>query len=834
MIGRGRTGSTVLVGTLLAGVLAASFGVGYSATTPELNDGTNHVPHGHGISQVNSETQRVENEARALATGKEEIEVVELQDGRAAAVNNRTGEVRVYPRDLGTDSTVTPPQAGKDKPVPPGEQPAVVAGKDSGYVVDPTGNTVRQLGVDGPAPPPVQIDGGASRTAVPDGAGGIWVLTDDEKAVHVVRDRIVHRVTAPDPIRQLSVADGRPVGITSKGEALDIAARPLRAIASRPVPSGPSVVVGSPRGAGRYLLVLDRKDGRLFAVDPRTRAVHDIGTLPTDSPNSLGAPVILDDRAYIPQYAPRKHRLFVRELPSGTPHDDVPVPGEHERFTLEVRDHRVWANDQFDRRVVVVGRDGRPAVIDKGDRPGVQSDTTQGEHKDQAPPKDTPPSTVPPPPTTAPPPSTEATDPPPSRVTVPEIARGTQQDVACDRVRAVGLRCDIVEVGPGGPTGTVRDTKPLGGSRVPEGSVVRVFVYGPVSVPSVVNLLSDAACAKILSGAGEPGAGGQLKCVKEPMPGTGRTWSDLDVVAEQNPAAGTRVELDTTVTIRFWNTVLMENLAGRNGESECQRVIASSRNRVTCTMQLSSGRHTPDQAGQVASQSPPPGSPVGIGGSIVLDVYGASPPPSVPPMVGTEINAACQAASNAGYTCDARADVPLSNTPNVVLSQEPPPGTPQQGGNVILHYSNNQGAGLQPLYRFRAANNDPVWIVRLGNAPVEGYANPVHIGWAYNAAVGGTWTINDFYCTGKPSNCGGFERNHYYTKNDQPVIPNFDKHYAVGAFIQAPDGQCAPGQRRMYRFKYHANDGRRYFIGEGRPDGWPDDYEEWLGCIWAP
>jgi beta-lactam-binding protein with PASTA domain len=828
--GPGRTGSTVLVGALLAGVLAASFGVGYSATTPELDNATNDVAHGNGVSQVNSETQRVENEARALATGDQEIEVVVLQDGRPAAVNTKTGEVHLYPADLGSDSTVTPPQA--DKSVPGGEQPAVIAGKDSGYVVDPAGNTVRQIGVDGPAPAPVPVPGGASRTAVPDGAGGIWVLTDDEKAVHIVRDRVVGTASAPGPIRHLSVADGRPVGITESGEALDIAASPPRTIASRPVPSGPSVVVGSPRGAGRYLLVLDRKDGRLFAVDPRTRNVHEIGGLPTGSPHNLGAPVILDDRAYIPDYGTGLHLLYVRDLPSGTPRDDVPVPGEYERFSLEVRDHRVWANDQFDRRVVVVDRGGRPAVIDKGPGPGVRTDTTAGKDKNQTPPKDAPPSTVPPPPTTAPEPTSQTPKTPPPLVTVPTIPPGTQQLAACDRIRAVKLRCDIVETGADCPTGTVRGTDPPGGSRVPEGSTVRLLVCGRVPVPDVFGQLSGAACAKIENGAREPGAGGQLKCAKEPMPNPGSTWSDLDVVAEQNPKAGTRVELDTTVTVRFWNTVPMEDLSGRNGANECSRIVTSSRNKVTCTVQSAGEAPTPDKTGLVASQLPAPGSPVGIGGAITLSAYGP-PVPRVPPVSG-EINAACQAVRNAGYTCDPRPDV-LARNANVVASQEPPAGTQQQGGTVVLHYAPYEP---QPVYLWvPALNNDPVYVLRVGDAPTNEYYRrlPNPIGYAYPAAWSqpgtGNAVINDFYCTAGPAKCGGFERNHYMSRDTSPRA-NFSGPTPAARFIDAPQGPCASGQIPMYRFFRHPSGNLHYAVGSSPP--WTPDFQEWLGCIWAP
>lgn len=827
----------VLVGTLLAGVLAASFGVGYSATTPELDNATNHVPHGDGIAQVNAETQRVENEARALAPGKQELEVVQLQDGRTAAVNNMTGAVRVFAPGLGTDDTVTSPQAN---PVPPGEQPAVVAGKDSGYVIEPQGNIVRSIGGEGPAPASVPIPGGASRTAVPDGAGGIWVLTDDEKAVYVVRDRVVRTVFTPTPIRHISIADDRPVAITESGDTYDIAAQPLRSITNRPVPSGPNVVVGSPRGPGRYLLVLDRKEGRLFVVDPRTRDVHEIPGLPTGQDHNLGAPVILDDLGYIPDYG--KHRLYVRELPTGAPRDDVEVPGRHHTFSLEVRDHRVWASDQFDQEIVVVGRDGRPTTINAGPAPGVETGPNPPDRK--PPTEDPPASTVPPPPTSAPPPpanpvpptsTTQKTQPP--LVTVPTIPPGTQQGAACDRIRAVGLRCDIDEIGPGGPTGTVRETTPAGGKRVPEGSVVRVSVYGPVSVPDVVGQLSDAACTKIQSGAREPGAGGQLKCAKQPMPGTAPTWADLDVVAEQNPTAGQRVDLNTTVTVRFWNAVLMEDLAGRNGANECNRITTSSRNKVTCTVQSAGEAPTPDQTGLVASQSPQAGSPVSIGGApIVLNIYGPQVPKVPGPLVGMDIFAACKTVQDSGYTCVPVAD---GNNPNpVVTGQDPPAGTPQNGGNVIVHYEPYTPAPLWLLQH----NSLPVYIVRFEEIP-SGYHRVKQLGRAYkpDQPHAGTGAVNGFFCTTNTRDCWGYNPNHYQTRDTKKPDtwpadwPDWNGPNQLANFFNLANGACPfPGQVKIQRFMVRAGAEHRYSTGYESDKPPLANFVEDLGCIWSP
>src|SRR6201999_3935303 len=96
---------------------------------------------------------------------------------------------------------------------------------------------------------------------------------------------------------------------------------------------------------------------------------------------------------------------------------------------------------------------------------------------------------------------------------------GTDQEEACELIRAAKLRCELVEIGGGGRRGTVRDTDPPGGYKLPEGRVVRVRVYGAITVPNVVGLRVDRACEVIESTA--PGSGESatpMSCEREATP----------------------------------------------------------------------------------------------------------------------------------------------------------------------------------------------------------------------------------------------------------------------------------------------------------------------------
>jgi hypothetical protein len=818
---RNKAGSIVVVGALLAGVLVASFGVGYRATAPDLDNATGNAARGTTVVQINSETQRVEAEAHALAPGKQEIEVVTLADNRVATVNNTTKEVRLLDPAL-MNGTVTRPGAS----TPAGGDLSVVAGNDAGYVVEHGQDAVEQIGVEGAAPaPPVKVPGGLSKSAkeaVPDGGSGIWVLTGDEKAAHIVGGKVVRLVETPDPIKHLTVADGRPVAITASGATLDVAADPIRAVGAEKVPSSLAVVVGSPRGSGRYLVVVDRRDGKLVVTDPRTKRVQEFGELPTGAGHNLGAPVVLDDRVYVPDYP--KHLIYVFDVAANVRLQDVEVPGKYEKFSLEVRQRRVWANDQFDQQTVVIGRDGRSEVIDKGKGPGVETNTTEPEKPPQTPSRTPSPSAPPPATTAAPPRPAAASAPPPAMVTVPAIPAGTRQDDACTRIKAANLRCDLEEIGAGGPTGTVRDTKPPGGSRVAEQSVVRVSVYGAISVPTVVGQHTGPACDRI--------TGSRFTCDRQPMPGPAAGFTDLDVVAQQNPQAGQRADLGSAVTVRFWERVPMENLLGRDGAQECGRIVSESNQAVQCTVSPGAEAPTPAQNGTVSAQSVAAGADVRIGDRIVLTVFGNRIPrvPVIPP--GTDIFTGCKMVQDSGYTCVPAADG-LSPTAGVT-SQDPPGGTPQNGGNVVVHH---EPYASTPLWLWKH-NAEPTYAIRFENVTsLPGYTRVGQLGRAYQPEQPqpGTGLVNGFFCLSNTRDCWGHDPNHYYSRAMAPPAGwvGWSAANPAANTFNLVNGNCpAGGQVPIYRFRVSNGGDHRYSIGPTAPAG--TDFTEPLGCIWSP
>ncbi|MEU4448439.1 hypothetical protein AB0K14_30080 [Actinosynnema sp. NPDC050801] len=819
----------VLIGAVPAVVFAASVGAGYSMTETELSDAQVNMHHGDGVVVVNTESERVEGEARGLTTGDQELELVRLADGRVASVNRTTGQVTVLNEDMSTQHTSVGTAAAPDRR--PDDVPVVVAAASAAYLVRPADDVVELIKTDGTPQAPVAVPG-ATPIAVGDGEAGLWVLTDDGTVAHVVRGAVKDVVRAPAPIRHLTLADGRPIGITEAGEALDVAASPLKSVSREPVPHGSTVVVPSPKGAGRYLLVLDRR-GRLVSVDPRTGQRHEFD-VPKGVEHNLGAPVVLDGRAYVPDY--EQHELRSFDLGTGTAAASVAVPGTSPKFTVEVQDRRVVANDRADRRTVAMDPDGRQSVIDKGQAPGVDTDTENPDPRSssQPPSTSTTPSTSMTPPPPAPPTAsrTTTTAPPTApQVTVPPIPPGTARQQACDAVDAVGLVCQAVEVGPGGATGTVRDTQPRGGTRVPEGSTVVVNVYGEnARVPDVIGRRLAAACDSVNTTVARPGTDA---CAEQPMTAAGPNWPSLGVVAEQSPAAGGHVALGTEVSVRYWDFVPMPDLRGGThaGDAACNAIIAETANQVPC--QVVQGSEGGGPAGTVESSTPVPGQPVRIGQPVVLTVFRqAAPSPTVDPMVGMTWQAACDAVRAKGWVCDARPDGVHHQA--VVAAHEPAAGTLHPVGSVVVvHYSLYESA---PLHRFHSNDRSrKVYLIRFAGTVEAGYTQGEYLGHAYRVGgiEGGTaHVVRDFMCTESDAACGGAAPNHYFTLDDDTQKPKWSLLREVGLTLKPVSGQCGSGQVMIYRYLVREASREWYTVDHAGEAPGGTVFTESLGCVW--
>jgi hypothetical protein len=282
----------------------------------------------------------------------------------------------------------------------------------------------------------------------------------------------------------------------------------------------------------------------------------------------------------------------------------------------------------------------------------------------------------------------------------------------------------------------------------------------------------------------------------------------------------------------------MENLAGKDGVQECTRIVNTSNRAVQCDVQP--GKAFPDSSpGIVYAQSITPGTDVVVGQKIVLTVYGdpTSNPiprvPSIPP--GTDIFTACATVQNAGYTC-----VPVADgvSPNAgVTGQQPPGGTPQQGGQVIVHHEPHQSARL---IRWKH-DSLPVYIIRFEDESHSGFdKDPVPLGWAYrkDQPRPGKVLIYGWACGSNTTNCWGFDPNRFYSKTDKTPStwpadwPGWSERNPRAHFFDYVNDACPAGQVEILR--YMARNGGEHKYSIGRPEHrLPNtDFQEKLGCIW--
>lgn len=843
----------VLIGAVVVAMFAASVGVGYTVSRPLNDNGGAVLAKGNTVAYVNGESGRVEAEARALVSGETAFETVTLSDGRVAVVDNESKQVWVVdtatmapqgaPITRGTGSA----GAGRNNPE---DDLTVVAGPQHSYLVDPGKGTVEEIDPKGAASSPMQVPGGATKIAVPDGADGVWVLNNDRMVVHVRGGQVQREVDSGGRIDHLTMADGGPIAVTDSGELLRIGTDPLLRIPGEPVPHGLNVVVGSPKGAGRWILIVDRRAGELVVVDPRTGTRRVFSDLPPSGPkHNLGAPVVVGDTVYIPDHA--AHTVYVRNAATGEARRDIEVPGTSPTISLEVHGEKVWANDQKDQRAVVIGPDGYPRPVDKGTGAGLTDTTNPAVPASNSPsPKPmspvsglVPPVSVPAAPVSVPavpagetgrPPSLPvAVDPEPEpapdeprvpeQVTVPDIRSGTGKDDACRQIEEAELLCSAVAAGSDGPTDEVIDTDPPGGTRVSPGHRVLVRHYGPTTVPDVIGRFTADACRAIEASG--------LSCASEPNPEPAASPSELDVVATQDPGAGTEAATQSPVTVRYWDRAVLGDYRNRAGADACAEIKTTYR-RVDCG--VTEGQTEAQAAGLAAGtgydQSPAPGAAVRMGETVTITVVKGSP--KVPDVRGMGKDPACQTLQSAGYACDARADAIARNA--VVTTQDTAPGTPMDGGTVVIHYAPYEPVALR-LYQ--SNNGEPVYILRPDGQPHERYSQPSSIlGYGYAAGweQPGSWMIWDHYCTSNKENCLGWSTNHYQSRDNQIHHSQWDGPQEAARFIApAGAGTCAAAQVPMYRFANFKGRDRDYIVATSAPAGYTD-YSEFLGCLWSP
>jgi beta-lactam-binding protein with PASTA domain len=404
------------------------------------------------------------------------------------------------------------------------------------------------------------------------------------------------------------------------------------------------------------------------------------------------------------------------------------------------------------------------------------------------------------------------------RVAVPTFARGTTYETACRRLRDLDLRCDAVAAGDqnGRATNEVIDTNPPGGSQVPAQSRVLVRYVGPVRVPDVGGQPQAQACQRIQA------AG--LVCAPTTDPSPAGDSSRLGTVSVQDPAAGRPVAKGTRVTVRYPNSIALPSFTGLADAEACQRIRTQYQMRCVPTQGTPGGAGRPigqvyDQdpkppavatigsevrlvsysgAGQVGTftgaavgdacgrvvaagyqcaqvvggtaagtgeapgtvyaQDPAPGTTLAVGGTVSLTYRSGEN--ALPSYSGAPVDAACADIEARGFACN-RAPV-LAPSTNVVVGQNPGPGTYPLGSAITVNYS-PYALVEYSIYRHSTLN---VWALRpTGNVPA-GYGGPSYrVGLAYapGTAIPGGRVVNGFYCTISAARCSGLNPNHFYS-----------------------------------------------------------------------
>lgn len=861
-----RAGATVLTVVVAAGAFAAAVGAGYGVTRPALSDGSAYLAKGHTVVHLNGETGLSDAElAQQLATGTQELQTVRLPDGRVAVVNTATGTVTYLDA-----ATLTPDGAPTTAP---GAALEPIATSQDGYLVNRDDNTITPIPPPGQPPaPPVTLP--APIVAAAPSGDAAWVVTGSGEVVQVVNGKVARTVRLGEAPVGITVADGHPVVVTTAGEAYVVDGANPRSIGNLGV-SGRNLILGSWKGAGRHAVAVDPATGRVGALDPRTGNQVTV-KLAVRKGADLHAPVVLNHFAYVPDYA--GPGLWRVDLATGRA-DPKPldVPGGKGRFSLEVSGGRVWANAQYDRRVLMVDADGHESYADKGAGP----DLTDTEGKD-GPTKPTKPTDAPP---QGPDEGPQPTDGPPQagpRVTVPAFPAGTPYRTACARIEELKLRCRPVSGGDrdGLAAGDVVSTDPPAGTQVGEGSRVVVRYVGPLRTPDVTGLSYAAAC-RALTDRG-------LRCAAEPDATTPATGPDtLGVVATQDPPAGADVEKGGTVRVTYPSTIALPSFAAQPYAQACDALTKTYR--MKCTAVAGGPGGGANVPGTTAAQDPPAGTVAAIGSTVTITYFRGSSPlgnyagrnvdeacaevtalgfacapqegttawgngtaravyqqstaagtdlpvgstvtlvfysanATVPASyVGQDINAACAAVQAAGFACNAVSELHRDTRANVAFAQDQPAGTAQPiGSAVTLHYSPFSTV----VYAKYLKNDDNVWVLRPQGSVPAGYGRQeVVLGQGYpeGAAIPDAANIFGFYCTTGGTTCNGLAANHFYTRSTA-AYQNWNGPTTAGVFM----GSCPAGSNQIFR-TWTAGSPRYYDLVIGDPGG---STKEFIGCLW--
>jgi beta-lactam-binding protein with PASTA domain len=718
----------VLVLALVAAATAVAFGTGYRASRASLGDGGAYLQKQEKVVHVNADNRDVDAEtAKNLATGQQTLEVVQVRPGAVFVVNNDTGEVSELPTD-----TLEPRPVDR-RPDSKGKV-AVVAGGGATYLVDAERGTVDQLERRGrkdrrPVPTPVRVD-----HAVVDPTGTAWAYAPESGELVEIANGAVHgrqRIAGAGERAKLTLVSNTPALYRPEsGQAglygRDGLRRRLDLDARYGVPAAP--------GAASLLAVVVPATGELVLADFDSGDVRRI-ELPDDrAGHQFGPPVVHKGRIYVPDRTARHVLIVATRGPRVE--SRVAVPGDS-TFEVVARDDRVWVNDPHSRIVLTFDAAGRSSEIDMSDGERVAGDRPTK--------RPTPPPTAVPPrrnPADRTPPRRPA---PPALITVPDLV-GADYRQACDRL-APDLRCVLVAQPDGdGETDQVLRTNPRAGSRIAKGSPVTVVYRGPAAVPDVAGMPSEQACQAIEDA--------RLTCQEAPG-GLAPDGTKLRMVTRQDPAPGSRADTGRPVTIVFPVQIEVPNLLGQPYDVACPVGL-------TCAPRdLGPG----PRPYVVVAQSAVAGSGLDPGATLTLDHHSN---PGVPDVRNMTPDQACATLQQVQLACG-RNDNAQTYTPNVVLAQDPAPGTVLPVGTpVTITYESTAPVAL---HRWKKEGEEARYLAAAGGGPPgAGWAQQPDIGGVYPAgAVGSVDGLVQVYQHRCPADCGSGRREVGYYYSQQPT-----------------------------------------------------------------
>jgi eukaryotic-like serine/threonine-protein kinase len=257
-------------------------------------------------------------------------------------------------------------------------------------------------------------------------------------------------------------------------------------------------------------------------------------------------------------------------------------------------------------------------------------------------------------------------------VTVGDYERMREAD-AVRAIEGAGLEADVRRrPHPSAEETFVFDQDPTAGQRIEKGNSVTIFVSSgkPMTmVPDVRGKSRDEAAAMLARAGLEPNV--------QEIPSS----REINTVIAQDPAPGERVVRGSKVRINVSKgpaQVPVPPVVGKPFEQASSEL--QGRNFAVARRDVDSN----EPAGTVLAQDPAANTLAPKGSKVTLTVSKGPKTVAVPSVEGQERDAAVAALEDAGFQVDVtEQEVDDENLENLVLSQDPPPGTQAKPGSRV-------------------------------------------------------------------------------------------------------------------------------------------------------